>query len=146
MKKAIPIALYALVAACADQTAVLYDDPYYPPENTAVIASAPDNVGKVVITAAGGQPLRCGGWLSRSECQSVRLLPGTTILRFDYVPAADSRLATARAMDMPITAQGGHTYHIKATVVRDGASGQGAPRVVLQLVDKGLGQPRPEPQ
>ena len=143
MKKSVPIAMCALVVACADQTAVLYDDRNYPAESTAVVAPAPENVGKVVITAAGGQRLRCGGWLGRNECQSVRLLPGTTILRLDYAPAADSRLEPARDMDLPINVQGGHTYHIKATVAR-GAPGQGAPRVVLELVDKGFWQPRPE--
>jgi len=142
MKKSVSIVMCALVAACADQTAVLYDDPNYPPENTAIVAPAPDNVGKVVITAAGGQPVRCGV-LGRNECQSVRLLPGTTILRLDYAPAAETRLAAARDMDLPINAQGGHTYHIKATVVRDGAAGQGGPRVVVQVVDKGRGEPPP---
>src|SRR5262245_41059028 len=103
MKKTASITICALVAACADQTAVLYDEPGYPPENTALVAPAPDNVGKVMITAAGGQPLRCGIWPSRGECQSVRLLPGTTILRLDYAPAAESRLGAARDMDLPIS-------------------------------------------
>lgn len=141
MKTILAIGVLALVAGCAGETAVLYDDPGYPPENTALVALAPDNVGKVSITGASGQPLNCGTWISRGQCQQVRLMPGTTILRLDYAPAADSRLTPARDMDLPIIAHAGHTYHIKATVVRDGGAGQGAPRVVLEIVDKGVTSP-----
>ena len=144
MKPFLSVAALALVAACAAQdanTATVYDDPHYPLENTAVVGPAPDNVGKVVITAVGGRSLQCGGWLNRSECQRVRLLPGLTVVRLDYANNTDGRLATAKDMDLPINVQGGHTYHIKATVVRDTAPGQGGARVVIQAVDKGADQP-----
>ena len=146
MKQIVSMAMLVLVAACAAQdanTATVYDDPHYPLENTAVVGPAPDNVGKVVITAVGGKPLQCGGWLNRTECQRVRLLPGMTIVRLDYANNTDGRLASAKDMDLPINAQGGHIYHIKATVVRDGSPGQGGARVVLQAIDKGLDRPPP---
>jgi hypothetical protein len=138
--------IFMMVGACTmpGDIAVTYDDPDYPPESTAVIVPSPDNVGKVVVTAAGGRRLRCGGWLTPTGCQRVRLLPGTTILRLDYLPAAGGQLAPARDMDLQVAAQSGHTYHIVATVVRDEASGQsGARRVVLHVVDKGVDQPLP---
>ncbi len=152
MRKVVSIAMVVLVAACAAQdrnTATLYDDPQYPLENTAVVGPAPDGVGKIVIKAAGGQPVQCGGWLSRTKCERVRLLPGTTVLRLDYAYSNDGRLATARDMDLPINVQAGHTYHIRATVVRDPAPapvpGQSGARVVLQAIDMGKEQPQPQP-
>lgn len=134
------IAGLLLAGGCAGQdgaTGLAYDDPAYPIENTALVRPAPGNSGKLVITAAGGQPVQCGGPMARTPCQRVRLLPGTTVVRFDYMDTIDGRPMTARGMDLPVQAQGGHVYHLAATVTRDASVPSGM-RVTVEALDQGL--------
>lgn len=129
-----------LAGGCAGQdrtTALGYDDPAYPIENTALVRPAPGNPGRLVITAVGGRPVQCGPPLSPGPCQGVRLLPGTTVVRFHYVDTVDGRPMTARDMDLPIQAQGGHVYHLAATVTRDTTVPSGM-RVTVEALDQGL--------
>jgi hypothetical protein len=144
MKRIAAIAVLTLAGACAAQNdvATAYDDADYPLQNTALVEPAPGNAGRIVITAAGGRPVQCGSVLSRTECQRVRLMPGTTVLRLDFAQTVDGRESTAKDMDLPISVQGGHTYQIVANVVRTGAPGappgRGGARVQVHAVDKGL--------
>lgn len=143
MKQIASAAILVTASACSGDVATTYDDQDYPAESTAVIGPSPDNDGKVVITAVGGRRLQCGGWLTSTPCQRARLLPGTTIVRLDYLPSVAGRLLPARDLDLHVAARSGHTYHIVANIVRDDAGGEGGRRVTLHIVDKGLDQPLP---
>jgi len=121
-----------LLGACVGQgerTATLNDVAHDPQQAT--VGPAPQSAGKVVIKAVGGQPVQCGG----RPCERVRLAPGTTILRLDFIPGESRRFAPAKDIDLPITAQGGHTYQLVATVTRDATTGSA--RVVVEAVDVG---------
>jgi hypothetical protein len=145
IKPAVFTVVLAVSGACAapDDIALTYDDTDYPQVSTAVVGPAPGNAGKVLITAAGGRTVTCGGLLSPAPCERVRLLPGTTILKLDYVPAAGEQLAPARNLDLPIAARSGHAYEIVASLERGNAADPGGRRVVLRLVDKGADRALP---
>jgi hypothetical protein len=137
------VALMVSGACAAPDIALTYDDTDYPQVSTAVVGPAPGNTGKVLITAAGGRTVTCGSVLSSAPCERVRLLPGTTVLKLDYVPAASEQLAPARNLDLPVAVLSGHAYEIVASLERANAADRGGRRVVLRLVDKGVDRSMP---
>lgn len=130
MRNIAAIAMLVLLGACVGQserTTILNDVTNDPQQAT--VGPAPQSAGRVVIKAVGGRVVQCGV----RPCERVRLAPGTTILRLDFIPGESRRFAPATDIDLPITVQGGHTYHLVATVVRDASRA----RVVVEAVDIG---------
>ncbi len=140
MRNIASIAMLALLGACTEQglrTATVNDVAAGPSQNTAVIGPGPRNAGTLVIKAVGGQLTPCAEAPGGQPCQRVRVAPGTTILRLDFFPADRRRFAPATDIDLPVTVQAGHTYHLVATIERGPASGRGGTRVVVEAIDVG---------
>ena len=130
-------ALLALLGACTEQglrTATVNDVAAAPPQNTAVIGPGPRNAGTLVIKAIGARPVQCPEVSGGQLCQRARVAPGTTILRLDFFPSDRRRFAPATDIDLPVTVQAGHTYHLVATIERGPGSGS---RVVVEAIDAG---------